>query len=56
MCISRNCHQGVQKKAQDLEKKTREAEKERYELERELERLHSVKKIGNISPPDAPIR
>lgn len=46
--------QEVKKKAQELEKKTREAEKERYELEKELERLHRVKKIGDLTASDAP--
>lgn len=46
--------QGVKKKAQELERKTREAEKERRELEKELERLHRVKKMGDVAASDVP--
>lgn len=46
--------QGVKKKADELDKKTREAEMERRKLERELERLNSVKQIGDVFAQNLP--
>ncbi|CAM9621139.1 unnamed protein product [Pylaiella littoralis] len=49
------CEQGVRKKAEELEKKALQAEKEKMELKRELERLDSVKQIGDVFPPNLSI-